>query len=87
MPESAPGAGRSGQFFCRQPVLRHFQAECGGGAGGRTVLPEVRAYAAVSVACAESGGSMPFPVEIDSTTNMTVAPVFAGDRRHHGVLR
>ena len=32
-------------------------------------------------------GSMPFPVEIDSTTNMTVAPVFAGDRRHHGVLR
>ena len=32
-------------------------------------------------------GSMPFPVEIDSTTNMTVAPVFAGDGRHHGVLR
>ena len=36
--------------------------------------------------CGKSG-SMPFPVEIDSTTNMTVAPVFAGDRRHHGVLR
>ena len=42
---------------------------------------------AARVQQAAQGGSMPFPVEIDSTTNMTVAPVFAGDRRHHGVLR
>ena len=32
-------------------------------------------------------GSMPFPVEIDFSTNMTVAPVVAGDGRHQGVLR
>jgi hypothetical protein len=32
-------------------------------------------------------GSMPFPVEIDFSTNMTVAPVIAGDGRHQGVLR
>jgi len=33
------------------------------------------------------GGSMPFPVEIDSTTDMTVAPVVAGDGRQQRVLR
>lgn len=27
-------------------------------------------------------GSMPFPVEIDFSTNMTVVPVVAGDGRH-----
>ena len=32
-------------------------------------------------------GSVPFPVEIDFSTNMTVAPVVAGDGRHQGVLR
>ena len=32
-------------------------------------------------------GSMPFPVGIDFSTNMTVAPVVAGDGRHQGVLR
>ena len=32
-------------------------------------------------------GSMPFPVEIDFSTNMTVAPVVAGDGRRQGVLR
>jgi len=32
-------------------------------------------------------GSMPFPVEIDSTTDMTVAPVVAGDGRQQRVLR
>ena len=31
--------------------------------------------------------SMPFPVEIDFSTNMTVAPVVAGDGRHQGVVR
>ena len=31
-------------------------------------------------------GSMPFPVEIDFSTNMTVAPVVAGDSRHQGAL-
>src|SRR5690606_4062502 len=31
-------------------------------------------------------GSMPFPVEIDFSTNMTVAPVVAGDGRHQGAL-
>jgi hypothetical protein len=31
---------------------------------------------------AANGGSMPFTVEIDFSTNMTVAPVVAGDGRH-----
>ena len=34
-----------------------------------------------------NAGSMPFPVGIDFSTNMTVAPVVAGDGRHQGVLR
>ena len=29
-------------------------------------------------------GSMPFPVEIDSRTNMAIAAVLAWDGRHHG---
>ena len=32
-------------------------------------------------------GSKPFPVEIDFSTYMTVAPVVAGDCRHQGALR
>jgi len=32
-------------------------------------------------------GSMPFPVEFDSTANMAVAPVVAWDGRHQRVLR
>ena len=32
-------------------------------------------------------GSMPFPVEIDFSTNMTVAPVVAGDGGQQGVMR
>ena len=35
---------------------------------------------------AQEYGSMPFPVEIDFSTNMTVAPVVAGDSRHQGAL-
>ena len=35
----------------------------------------------------EGEGSMPFPVEIDFSTDMTVAPVVAGDCRHQGALR
>ena len=31
-------------------------------------------------------GSMPFPVEIDSSTNMTVAPVVTGDGRQQRIL-
>ena len=34
-----------------------------------------------------SGGSMPFPVEIDFSANVTVAAVLARDSRHQGVLR
>ncbi len=37
--------------------------------------------------CPLVSGSKPFSVEIDFSTNMTVAPVVAGDGRHQRVLR
>jgi len=55
MSESAPGAGRCGPFSRRWPVFRHFRAERGRGAGGRSVSLEALAYTTFSVACTESG--------------------------------
>ncbi|MHB8786121.1 MAG: hypothetical protein ACYC5W_07795 [Thauera sp.] len=47
--------------------------------GARAIIPR-SPFDAIPV------GSMPFPVEIDFSTNMTVAPVVAGDGRHQGAL-
>ncbi len=71
-------------YWARSRVLEYLSSAAGRLPQG--VAPQIGPDA-TGVGWVYQYGSMPFPVEIDSTTNMTVAPVFAGDRRHHGVLR
>ena len=58
---------------------------------GATVLKEkldvIGVMAASYYVGAVIGGSMPFPVEIDRSTNVTVSAVVAGNGRHQGVVR
>ena len=51
------------------------------------VRKELREHLNLLGILARGVGSMPFPVGIDFSTNMTVAPVVAGDGRQKGGLR